>query len=265
MQWHCALCLMHHTSLYSLKFICSELGTRQAEIRFSSVRPLRLANALLAPTGYFTRLKGGSIAVQLPGEGVFATLDVGPCRLAQKWRRRAALLASSRHPPSATQPCPEVPQSAAAPPAQAASAEAINSGGPGLGAMPAAAAASPLLERGALIGEQHGGGYSGSVTPLQIGYRLISVWSDLLIAMTNLHPINTCASAPEACLEPSAEVRLKSTSHTPDGSARTATQGPQLPNSATLRCISGSREYGHNCCTGLLSTFSATWVQCRVP
>lgn len=44
-----------------LKFICSELGTRQAEIRFSSVRPLRLANALLAPTGYFTRLRGAAL------------------------------------------------------------------------------------------------------------------------------------------------------------------------------------------------------------
>ena len=105
--------------------------------------------------------------------GVFARLVVGPCRLAQKWRRRAALLASSRSPPSATQPCPEVPQSEAAPPAQHASAEADDSAVPGHSAMPAAAAASPLLERGALIGEQRAGGCSAYLTPLQICDRLI--------------------------------------------------------------------------------------------
>ena len=63
-------------------------------------------------------------------------------------------MASTRNHPSVTQPHPESPQSAAAKPAQDPSAEANGSSGPGPGAMPAAAAASPLLERGALIGEQ---------------------------------------------------------------------------------------------------------------
>ena len=64
--------------------------------------------------------------------------------------------------------------------------------------MPAAAAASPLLERGALIGEQHSVGHSAYATPLQICYRQILMWSTLSNAMTLLHPMQTGNFAPEA-------------------------------------------------------------------